>query len=282
MNYHHAYHAGGAADILKHAVLALVLARLAAKPKPLAVLDAFAGSGLADLEAEAALATGEAASGIARLWPERASLPELAPFLGAVAACNPGGGWRQYPGSPLVALHGLRDGDRLILCETQDEPATALRRSVRGRSGVEVHQRDGWEAIRALLPPRERRGLLLLDPPFEKPGEMERLARALEQGGRRWPGAALLAWYPIKERAVVDGLHRAAAELPVESVLAIELAEATTGPFRLAGSGMVVVNPPWRFAAEAAPVLERMARILGQRLVLSELRPTTVHAARTV
>lgn len=267
MNYRHAYHAGNFADVVKHAVLVLLLRALRTKDKPFAVLDTHAGIGRYDLTGAEAQKTGEFRDGIARLLAAAAPPPLALPYLDLVRAA--GGLGREdapavYPGSPLLARMLLRPGDRLVLVELHPEDAAALRALFRGDPQVAVHRRDGYEALKALLPPPERRGLVLIDPPFEAPDEAERLTAGLRMAAARWPGGIYAVWYPIKARAPVERFH---AELTLTGLRRLLVAELTVfaadRPDRLNGCGMVLVNPPWRLDEHLRELLPGLQPILA-------------------
>jgi 23S rRNA (adenine2030-N6)-methyltransferase len=211
MNYRHGYHAGNFADVLKHLALCELLRLLTVKDKKLFVLDMHAGAGGYDLGGSLARRTGEAKAGIVRLTAApRTGMPAaVARYLAAVAAYDrkfgPSGGQPgRYPGSPRLVRAALRPGDRFVACELHPEEALALKREFAGDRAVEVRQADGYKALKALLPPPERRGLVLVDPPFEAPDEYERLLRALHQGVKRFATGCYAVWYPIKDDAAAD------------------------------------------------------------------------------
>jgi 23S rRNA (adenine2030-N6)-methyltransferase len=245
MNYRHAFHAGNFADVVKHATYAWVLARLAGKDKPFAVLDTHAGLGEYDLDADQATRTGEWRQGIGRLRADLGAGPEaLKPY----AACLADLPARWYPGSPRIARAHLRPQDRLILCEKHPEDAETLRRTFAGEAGVEVRAEDGYAALKAVWPPRERRGLALLDPPFEAKDEFEKLARGLRHGLKRFPTGVFLAWYPIKDRDGPDALDRTRAEFADQRVGLCEIVWPETPDAKgLRGCGILSVNAPWRY-----------------------------------
>jgi len=257
VNYRHAFHAGNHADCLKHALLLALLRGLSRKPAPFAVLDAHAGRGAYDLDAPEALRTGEAARGAARL-PDAPALAEYRTRL--IEAGFP----HRYPGSPALIRATLRADDRLACCELHPEDHAALRALFARDGQVAVHKRDGWEALGALLPFPERRGLVLLDPPFEREGEFARMAEGIALINRRMRGAVIAAWYPIKHRAPVREFHHALGQTGVRDILdcALMLREPTD-PQRLNGSALVVVNPPFGFEAEAAAILDALLMGLG-------------------
>jgi 23S rRNA (adenine2030-N6)-methyltransferase len=255
MNYRHAFHAGNFADCAKHALLVWIVRALARKEAPFLVLDTHAGRGRYDLMAEAER-TGEWRDGIARLLGDT---PE--PLAGYVALVEQLG---LYPGSPLLVRALLRERDRLACCELHPEDALALRRAFARDRQVAVHHRDGYEAVRALLPPPERRGLVLLDPPFEADAEWDHLLAALSHGARRFPGGVYAAWYPIKGRAAPRAFHDAIRDNGLRDVVAAELwLRDPVDAARLNGCGLLVRNPPWGFEAEAPGILDALLSRLG-------------------
>ncbi len=266
MNYRHAYHAGNFADVVKHAVLALLVDRLKAKDSAFCVLDTHAGIGRYDLRSVPAQKTGEFKSGIGRLLErETRSLPaELKPYLGAVRALNGSGGLRWYPGSPRLVRSLMRGQDQLILFELHPEDAAALSELFARDRQVTVRQADGYIGLKAVLPPPQRRGLVLIDPPFEKRDEFETLLRGLRQAHRRWATGQYLVWYPIKDRAPVAEFHQALKASGIERVLIAEfLLRPDDDAERLNGCGLVLINPPWKLDATLEELLSALAGILG-------------------
>jgi 23S rRNA (adenine2030-N6)-methyltransferase len=267
MNYRHAFHAGNFADVVKHAVLARILLHLRGKPAAFRVLDTHAGAGLYDLAGPEASRSGEWRQGIARLLgaslaPDIREL--LAPYIEAVAAFNPKGPLAVYPGSPALVRHWLRRHDRLIACELEPVAAAALARTLRGDARVKTLAMDGWSALAAYLPPKERRGLVLIDPPFEETAEFAHLAESLAVAHRKWASGIYLLWYPIKEPRDTAAFARRIARLGIAKILRAELtiaAEAGTG--RLRGSGLLAVNPPWTLPGELARLLPALAPLLS-------------------
>lgn len=256
MNYRHAYHAGNAADCVKHALLVLLLRAMMRKDKPLFVLDTHAGIGSYDLAGAEAGRTREWERGIGRL---RAARPAaLADYLALVPQDT------RYPGSPCIAQQLLRAGDRLALCELHPEDAAVLKRRFRGNAQVHVHERDGYEAVGALLPPKERRALVLLDPPFERTDEFAALAAALDAGRRKFPAGVFAAWYPVKNRAPVRAFFADIEGRGIPDVIACEvLFRPALDPATLNGCGVLVVNPPYDFAEATLSVLEALRDALG-------------------
>jgi 23S rRNA (adenine2030-N6)-methyltransferase len=266
MNYRHAFHAGNFADVFKHAILLAMLDALTAKDKPLCCLDTHAGRGSYCLDEIEARRTGEWRDGIGRLFDAPEPSAPLRRYVEAVRACNPDGRLRVYPGSPLLAAHALRAGDRLVLCELQAEEAVALRALFRDDRRVHVHQRDGYAAISAMLPPPERRGLVLVDPPFEaQEAEFAVIQAALIKAHARWPNGVYAVWYPIKSHRTIAPFHRGLSHGPFEKVLAAELlVQPDDSPLRLNGCGMLIANPPWRLDATLAELLPVLHRVLAQ------------------
>jgi 23S rRNA (adenine2030-N6)-methyltransferase len=257
MNYRHAFHAGNFGDCMKHALLLALLRALQRKPAPMFVLDSHAGAGHYDLAAAPALRTNEAANGIFRLLDREP--PALQDYVATVRHLG------LYPGSPELIRFVLREDDRLACCEAHPEDASRLRRLFRDDRQVAVHQRDAWQALKALLPPQQKRGLVLIDPPYEEPGEFARVADGLALARGRFPTGVLAAWYPVKHRAPVRALIDA---LALRDVIAAELLlREPLDPTRLNGCGLLIVNPPYHFEHEAESILAALLDRLGDRSV---------------
>ncbi|HET9902910.1 MAG TPA: 23S rRNA (adenine(2030)-N(6))-methyltransferase RlmJ [Xanthobacteraceae bacterium] len=267
MNYRHGFHAGNFADVHKHVTLSRILVHLGGKPAPFRVLDTHAGAGLYDLCSEEAGRTGEWRLGIGRLSAhafaaEVAAL--LAPYLQAVAKVNPAQALGRYPGSPLVCRALMRPSDRLVACELHPaEAAELVKRLGRGRHAKAIAI-DGWTALNAYVPPPERRGLVLIDPPYEESDEFERLAAALIRVRRKWPTGIYLAWYPIKDRAGPDGLAEKLSAAQIPKILRSELSVGRSREGRLEASGLLVVNPPWRLEAELSLLVPALVAAMQQ------------------
>ena len=257
MNYRHHFHAGNVADVFKHFVLVLVLEALRAKDKPFCVVDTHAGSGLYRLNAP-----GEFEQGIGRLWPVRGAWPALSSYFARVASYS-GPTFNAYPGSPLIIAGLLRPQDRAVFVERHPQEAIDLRDNLRARSHVAVHEADGFAMLKALVPPRENRGLVLIDPPYEQPNEFEQAAAALADAFKRWHNGIYLLWYPIKTRRPVERLHTAVRTLGVESVAVEFLTLPEDVPQRLNGSGLVLVNPPWKLLENLRTALPPLAEFLA-------------------
>lgn len=271
MNYRHAFHAGNHADVLKHIILLALVDALKRKDTPFFVLDTHAGRGRYLLGGVESRKTSEAEDGVFKLAGEP-RLPELAErYLRAVEANNPVGALVAYPGSPLLVAQALREQDRLAACELQPEEAQALKELFAHDSRVAVHARDGYAAMKALLPPRSgetriARGLVLIDPPYEaQDAEYPQIISALRESLERWPAATYAVWYPIKQRRSLLPFFRKAAALPAKSSFVAELqVRPDDSPLRLNGSGMLVVNPPWQLELAIAPVLPVLQKVLGE------------------
>ncbi len=277
MNYQHAFHAGNFADVHKHAVLTRILEHLRQKPAAFRVIDSHAGAGRYDLLGPEASRSGEWRDGIARLWRppfyprladkarERAGLQSwLAPYLDAVAVLNSGGDLRSYPGSPLIAKALMRPQDRLIACELEPRAAGLLKAALRGDRRAKVLTIDGWAALGAMVPPKERRGLVLVDPPFEDAADFMRLATAVGGAQRKWPTGIYMLWYPIKARDAPDALARRLKKLAVPKILRSELVLGRPrGAAGLVGSGLVVINPPFTLERELRTFLPALAQIFS-------------------
>lgn len=265
MKYRHAFHAGNFADVTKHVTLVATLLRLTQKDRPLFLLDTHAGRGRYDIGG----AGGEAESGIGRLAaaPARVRHAALARYLELVRALNPGETLVTYPGSPLIEAAMMRSEDRAAFCELQAGEAASLRREFRGDPRIGVHARDGFEALGALLPPREKRGLALIDPPYEdSDGDFVRVGSALAETASRWPQGVLIAWYPIKQAGVAARLHRRLLDAGVERLMVAELCvypdDSRAG---LNGSGLAIVNPPWQLDADLREIFPPLRAALAER-----------------
>ncbi|KRA95693.1 lactate dehydrogenase [Devosia sp. Root685] len=267
MNYRHVFHAGNFADVVKHTILMRLLAYLMRKDAPFRVIDTHAGVGLYDLKGAAAEKTGEWVEGIGRLV-ER-DLPKsaqalLAPYLDAVWAQNPDGELRFYPGSPLITRQMLRQQDRLMALELHPVDVEALRENFAGDFQVRVTHVDGWQALGTHLPPKEKRGLVLIDPPFEERNEFERMAQNLIKAHKRWPTGLYALWYPIKDAEDVDKFVAMLQASGIPKILKLELTiRQPSEPPRLHGTGMIVINPPFVLEEEMRVLMPVLAEVLG-------------------
>ncbi len=275
MNYRHHYHAGNFADVAKHAILLALVRGLQRKDKGFLFLDTHAGRGGYDLSQE------DRGDSLARQpeWPDgwgrveqAESIPELMQnYVAAVhefaQSTHPRDrGWVQpYPGSPALVSGCLRRQDRAVLCELHPEEAQVLAKIVPSRRSLKIETRDGYEAVRGLLPPLERRALVLIDPPYEAENEAARVAEALQEGLRRLPGGTFAIWYPLTQRAGAPGFLRLAeaAEFPPTWTAELSVAGPEAG-LKMSGAGLMVINPPWQLDAELAPVMAWLGQLLAQ------------------
>lgn len=267
MNYRDAFHTGNFADVLKHVVLCRVLLHLRSKPTAFRVIDTHAGGGLYDLTGPEATRGGEWRDGIgrlraARLTGEAASL--LAPYLDAVAACNSGAEIARYPGSAALARSFLRPQDRLIACEIVPEAAASLGHLLGGDARCKTLRLDGWTALRAQTPPKERRGLVLVDPPFEQADDFVRLRDGIAAAHRKWATGIFILWYPAKDRDGPDALAKGLQRHGIAKSLRAELTvRGQAAPGRLHRCGLIVVNPPWTLERDLSVLLPMLADTLS-------------------
>jgi 23S rRNA (adenine2030-N6)-methyltransferase len=268
VNYRHAFHAGSFADVFKHAVLCRILHYLRGKPAAFRVIDTHAGAGLYDLTSSEASRGGEWRDGIKRLLATQLAAPLaalLAPFLEVVGALNERDRLTTYPGSPALARAWLRPQDRLIACELEPKACVTLAGHLRGDTRIKTIEIDGWAALTAYLPPSERRGLVLVDPPFEDDGDFHRLSHGLALAHRKWATGVYALWYPIKDRGEPDALAKRLRRLDPAKILRAELNVAPlSDPARLNGCGLILVNPPWTLENELSVLLPGLAGILGR------------------
>ena len=266
MNYCHAFHAGNFADVVKHAILVRVLVHLRAKPALFRVLDTHAGAGLYDLAGPQASRGAEWREGIARLIAASAqgqARTLLAPYLDAVAALNAPDQLTLYPGSPMLARAFLRQTDRLLACELEPRAASALAGNLRGDPRCKAIAIDGWTALHAYVPPKERRGLILIDPSFEDAAEFRHLEHALVAAHRKWATGIYLLWYPIKDRHCPDVLARGLRTSGIAKILRAEIDVAVPRD-RLHACGLVLVNPPWKLESEIKLLLPALVAALAK------------------
>jgi 23S rRNA (adenine2030-N6)-methyltransferase len=276
MNYRHAFHAGNFADVHKHVVLTRILDYLRQKPSAFRVIDTHAGSGRYDLFGPEAERSQEWRDGIGRVFGDiRTNTYDqtvaqaddaqalLAPYLDVVAKLNPGGELRIYPGSPLIALALMRRQDRLIACELEPRAAALLKTMLKSDARAKVLAIDGWMALNANVPPKERRGVVIVDPPYEDGADFARLSAALAEAHRKWPTGIYLLWYPIKERDAPDALARRLRKLAIPKILRCEMIlGAPRADAGLIGSGLIVVNPPHVLERELRIVLPMLGSLL--------------------
>lgn len=269
MNYRHAYHAGNFADVFKHVLLTRILVHLGRKPTPYRYLDTHSGTGLTELDGPEARRSGEWRDGIGRLDPDAASgavRTLLQPYLDIVGPRDAGGRPSLYPGSPALAAALSRAQDKLIFCELHPRDAAQLRKTIGRDRRAKVMEIDGYIALNATVPPPERRGLVLIDPPFEAPTEFAAMLNGLSAAHRKWPTGLYALWYPLKDR---DGVARFTTGLMASGLRRVAQVElmvepAAWGEGTLAGCGMVLVNPPFGLSDDAEQLLPFLAARLGR------------------
>ncbi len=270
MNYRHAFHAGNFADVIKHVILTLTIAYLKKKPKPFRVIDTHAGCGLYDLLGDQAVRTNEWQDGIGRLLNDartdgaESQPPILQTYLDVIRQFNDTDEPRFYPGSPMIARHLLRSGDRLIVNELHPEDVEILRANVPRRRNTKVMSLDAWSFLKSALPPPERRGVILIDPPFEQPGEFERMVLGLTAATKRFATGIYLLWYPLKHPQEVERFKQKLRESGLRRLLAVEVFVA---PYQkdvgLTGTGLLIHNPPFELHKDLANVLPYLTNLLA-------------------
>lgn len=270
MNYRHAFHAGNFADVVKHAVLARILTYLHGKASPFRVIDTHAGAGLYDLTGEEAERGGEWRDGIGRLVTaqlSRATQEFVRPYLAVVDGCNEGsiaGHLARYPGSPLIASHLMRQQDRLVACEVEPSAFAGLSGLLRRDRRTRAVDLDGWTALGAFVPPKERRGVVLIDPPFEARDEFTRMADGFAAAYRKWPTGIFLLWYPVKDRPSAAAFEAHVADVTAKS-LCIDMAVAAEGAGRgLVRADLIIVNPPWVLEGELGVTMPELCSVLAR------------------
>jgi 23S rRNA (adenine2030-N6)-methyltransferase len=262
--YRHQFHAGNFADVFKHALLVRLLLALRRKDKPFLYLDTHAGTGRYDLEHPWAQKNAEFRGGIARIF-DRDDTPQLAaPYLRAVRAENADGPLRYYPGSPRIARRFLRPGDRAVLSELNKKDCAELEKLFARDRQVTVRLMDGYQSLKAHLPPKERRGLVLIDSSFDRASEFARLADALQAAHQRWATGVYALWFPLMAQAAMQSFEHRIVATGIRRVLWLDLRlDAGDEIGKLGGCGMLVVNPPYGFDAESAPLLDWLKRVLA-------------------
>ncbi|MFL6577088.1 MAG: 23S rRNA (adenine(2030)-N(6))-methyltransferase RlmJ [Povalibacter sp.] len=266
MNYRHAFHAGNFADVHKHVVLLAILSRLMRKPTPLFFLDTHAGPGLYDLQSDEASRSDEWRDGIGRLHGVTPATEDLKSYLAAASAAaeKTTRQFRTYAGSPVLALNSLRAIDRVVLVEQLPMEARALEKALPRRRGVSVINGDGYASLKAYLPPKENRGLVLIDPPYEAEDEFEKVETALKFGLTRWPNGVFAAWYPIKTEGEAHRFHNKLQQSGLRKLMIVEFnIRPADSPLGLNGSGMLIANPPWQLDEALREALNELLRILA-------------------
>ncbi len=280
MNYRHAFHAGNFADVVKHVALSLCFDRLNTKDTPYRFVDTHAGIGLYDFESNEAGRSPEWKGGVGRIWEAEPGAPDavraaLAPWLSVIQRLN-STGLQHYPGSPVLAAEMMRKDDALRLCELHPESAELLRQAMGRDKRVKIEERDGFEALAAYLPPPERRGLVLIDPPFEA-GTSERkldfdwMLKAAVKAVKRWPLGTYVFWRPIKDVQAVEAFDGELASMlieeggiPPDKLLVVDLWVREIGPGSLSGAGVVIVNPPFGVADHLRAAMPWLCELMAK------------------
>jgi 23S rRNA (adenine2030-N6)-methyltransferase len=269
MNYRHSFHAGNFADVFKHIMMTALLSFLERKDAPFFYLDTHAGSGYYDLFSEFAKKSKEYEGGIEKIIAQENPPTAVKRYLNCIHQINNHltntkfSSLRYYPGSPMIARCLARPHDRIVACELQLQEYEALRQCFSGDKQVSIHHTDGFLGLKAFLPPRERRGLVLIDPPYENPDEFTRIAHSLPVALKRWETGIYAIWYPIKEKAQVDKFYRTLTSTIQQPVLAVELTIYPDIANHLNGSGVVVINPPWKFDQQLNEILPWLWKALS-------------------
>lgn len=264
LSYRHQFHAGNVSDVFKHAVLTRLLVALAKKDKPFCMLDTHAGVGLYDLSHAWSQKTGEWRLGVARVWARTDAPETLRPYLDAIRAENPDGHLRHYPGSPRIARRLMRDTDRLVLCELNKDDCATLKSVFKDVRRTAIHNQDGFQSLRAFLPPQERRGLTFIDAAFDQADEFGRIVRAAKEAHSRFSTGMIALWYPLMAPSAMEAFARSLRAAGLPKTLQLEL---TVHPQNWAehirGSGMIVINPPFGLDREAPPLLDWLWQALS-------------------
>jgi len=264
LSYRHQFHAGNIADVFKHALLTRLLLALNRKDKPYCVVETHAGLGLYDLNHPWAQKTEEWRKGIGRVFGRADAPASLKPYLDAVHAENPDGHLRHYPGSPRIARRLMRETDRLVLYELNQDDCETLRSHFRNTRHTGVHQQDGYSAIKATLPPKERRGLLFIDASFDQGEDFARVAKAIKEAHSRFATGMIAVWYPLMGTSAIEAFERSLSGASLPKTLQLELStESREFSEHIPGSGLIVINPPYGLDQEAPPLLDWLWRALS-------------------
>ena len=262
--YRHQFHAGNYADVFKHALLAQLVLALQKKDKPFVYLDTHAGIAHYDLQHEWAQKNAEYQNGIALLWDRKDAPPEMAPYLAAVNADNPDGKLRYYPGSPRIARRLLRAGDRMVLTELNKKDCDSLATLYARDKQVIVQLADGYHALKAHLPPKERRGLIFIDSSFDRAREFQRLTQGLVEAYKKFATGVYALWYPLMEQAAMQGFERGIRTTGIRKILQLEISvQPENWMAGMRGCGLLVVNPPFGFENAARAILNWLWPLLS-------------------
>ncbi|MBV1701776.1 MAG: 23S rRNA (adenine(2030)-N(6))-methyltransferase RlmJ [Hyphomicrobiales bacterium] len=265
MNYRHAFHAGNFADVFKHAILARILVYLTRKDAPIRFIDTHAGVGLYDLLGAQGRQNPEWQAGIARCrdpWPEDVAAL-LAPYLATVGALDSEGATHAYPGSPVIAQMLTRPQDRLNFCEKHPADRALLQENIGHDARIRVLDGDGYTRLNALVPPRERRGLVLIDPPFEAPDEFTQMQQAVVKAHHKWAQATYVLWYPVKDQNA-ERLAMSLVAAGIRRILRLQINIGALGDGKLTQCALLMINPPYVLEQEARVMLPALCERLAQ------------------
>ncbi|NRA53486.1 MAG: 23S rRNA (adenine(2030)-N(6))-methyltransferase RlmJ [Gammaproteobacteria bacterium] len=265
LSYRHSFHAGNFADVLKHTVQSLIIESLKQKPTPFVYHDTHSAAGRYDLRDAKSEKTGEYKEGIARLW-HRDDIPDLMqPYIDTIEALNPNGDLTYYPGSPMVAWQLMEQQNRLELTELHPTDIELLRQEFAGQRKVRIQQIDGYKGLKGAMPPAQRRALVLIDPPYELKTEHDDAIKGIVESHRRFATGIYALWYPVVSRAQVERFCQKFSEQGIKKILRIELCvKGDTNEFGMTGSGMIIVNPPWKLEQQMRELLPWLTKQLKQ------------------
>ncbi|MGL5336838.1 MAG: 23S rRNA (adenine(2030)-N(6))-methyltransferase RlmJ [Enterovibrio sp.] len=273
LSYRHSFHAGNHADVLKHVVLTLILDALKQKEAPFVYYDTHSGAGRYDLQGAHAAKTGEFKEGIELIW-QRDDVPAaLKNYVNIIKGLNPNGVLRFYPGSPLIARSLLREQDKASLSELHPTDFALLLQEMRGDRQVKVFQEDGYARLKASLPPAARRGVVLIDPPYELKTEYHDVVNGIAQSVKRFATGVYAIWYPVVYRRNVDVITKGLTELGIRKILQLELGvRPDSDEFGMSASGLIVINPPWQLQETMQNVLPWLQKVLAPQTGHHEVR----------
>ena len=265
LSYRHSFHAGNFADVLKHTVQSLIIESLQQKPKPFVYHDTHSAAGRYDLSDAKSEKTGEYKAGIGKLW-HRDDIPELMQsYIDTVTALNPDGELKFYPGSPMVAKHMIGREQRMELTELHPTDIELLRQEFAGDRKVRIQQVDGYKGLNGMMPPAQRRALVLIDPPYELKTEHDDAIRGIKESHRKFATGIFALWYPMVSRAQVTRFCEKFANQGIRNILRIEMCvRADTNEYGMTGSGMIIVNPPWKLEQQMREILPWLTDQLKQ------------------
>lgn len=265
MNYRHAYHAGNFADVFKHTIIIALLKSLLRKDTAFCYIETHAGTGRYDLHSDAAQKSKEFMNGVEKVIAEENPPPLIQDYLACIKKLNSNNDLHYYPGSPYFARCFLRSQDRMVLSELHPDDYQSLKHFFKHHNQIGVHYQDGYQSLKAFLPPKERRGLVLIDPPYEKPGELTSLPDILSNAIKRWETGIYALWYPIKTRQQLTHFYRELkAKISRPFIVSEFLIYSEEIATHLNGCGMVVINPPWQFETQLEMIIPWLRKVLAE------------------